>query len=156
MRPDQSQQSLDPELQNIFSGAALFEWKTEYSVGIATLDMHHKRMFDLVNALHEAMLQQQGRSVLAATLDGLIRYTQVHFNSEEVLMEVFAYPGLLEHRVEHDRLSRTVQAFQEQFLHGQAQLTVQLMEFLKTWLVNHLLVSDQKYVDYFTSCRPKQ
>jgi hemerythrin len=71
-------------------------------------------------------------------------------------MEVFAYPGLLEHRVEHDRLSRTVQAFQEQFLHGQAQLTVQLMEFLKTWLVNHLLVSDQKYVDYFTSCRPKQ
>jgi hemerythrin len=139
----------DSAAQSALPPAELFGWKPNYSVGIGIIDQHHQRLFSLVNSLHNAMVQQQGKIVLASTLTELFSYTQLHFTSEEVLMEAFGYPELLIHRIEHDRLLRTVQAFQDEFFRGQAQLTVQLMDFLKTWLQKHILGSDQRYVQFF-------
>jgi hemerythrin-like metal-binding protein len=104
-----------------------------------------------VNELHDAMRQQQGQAVLAPILDELICYTRIHFTSEEVLMEAFGYPESLLHRIEHDRLTRTVLEFQQQFAGGEVHLSVQLMEFLKSWLVKHILGIDQKYVEFFAA-----
>lgn len=139
----------DTRVPQVASHEQLFEWQPNYSVKIGIIDKHHQRMFELVNELHHAMCLQKGRDLLTATLDELIDYTRVHFASEEVLMEAFAYPETLLHTIEHDRLTRTVLEFQEQFASGQVCLTVHLMEFLKVWIASHILGSDQKYVDFF-------
>jgi hemerythrin len=140
-----AEDALHPWLQP----SPLFTWQPEYSVKIGVIDEHHKRLLALVNELHDAMRQQKGRAVLAATLNELICYTQAHFSAEEVLMEAFGYPESLQHRIEHDRLTRTVLEFQQQFMRGQVHISAQLMEFLKSWLVQHILGSDQKYVEFF-------
>lgn len=127
----------------------LFEWDPSYSVSVQLLDRHHQHLFGLVNGLHFAMLNQQGTAVLAATLEELVTYTRMHFVAEEVLMEAFSFPGYLQHRMEHERLTRTVTEFQSQFLSGQERLSVQLMEFLKSWLADHILGTDKKYSEFF-------
>jgi len=139
----------DAALIEWFQPSPLFEWQPEYSVRIGVIDEHHKRLFAMVNELHDAIRQQSGQAVLAATLEDLLCYTQVHFSAEEVLMEAFGYPESLLHRIEHDRLTRIVLEFQQQFAAGQVSIGIQLMEFLESWLVKHTLGSDKRYVDFF-------
>ena len=139
----------DAALGQWFRPLPLFQWQAEYSVKIGILDQHHKRLFELMNQLHDAMREQSGQAVLAAILDNLLCYTQAHFSAEEVLMEAFGYPETLPHRIEHDRLTRIVLEFQQQFVAGQVRIGIQLMEFLESWLVQHILGSDKKYVDFF-------
>jgi len=139
----------DSVIPNAFAPVDLLEWTAEHSVGIAVIDQHHQRLFHLVNALHSALLVQQGQNRMASLLTELIQCTQSHFTSEEVMMEAFGYPETEPHRIEHERMLRTVQAFQEQFFRGEAEITVQLMEFFKTWLHSHLLECDRKYMQFF-------
>ena len=62
--------------------------------GLASLtNITNKRLFALVNELHDAMRQHSGQAALAATLNELICSARVHFGAEEVLMEAFGYPG---------------------------------------------------------------
>ena len=129
----------------------LFEWDAMYSVKVDRLDGHHKRLFDLINKLHVAMLAREAKSVLAATLDELIAYTKMHFSAEENLLKSSGYPDLSAHMMEHDRFVRTVEEFQKHFESGQQFLSVQLMDFLKDWLCNHILRTDQKYSDFLAA-----
>ncbi len=39
----------------------MLEWKAEYSLGLARIDAQHRKLFDYVNALEEAMRKGQGR-----------------------------------------------------------------------------------------------
>lgn len=133
-----------------------FEWQPEYSVRIGVIDEHHKRLFALVNELHDAMRQHSGQAALAATLNELICSARVHFGAEEVLMEAFGYPESLPHRIEHDRLTRTMLEFQQQFAAGQVSIGVQLTEFLENWLVKHVLGSDKRYVNFFAERGARQ
>ena len=44
---------------------AFITWSyEEYGVNIKHLDGHHKRLFDLINTLHDAMQRGEGRNVL--------------------------------------------------------------------------------------------
>jgi hemerythrin len=139
----------DFAVSNAFAPVDLLEWTPEHSVGIAVIDQHHQRLFRLVNALHSALLVQQSQTRMASLLTDLIQSTQSHFTSEEVMMEAFGYPETELHRTEHENMLRTVQAFQEQFFRGEAEITVELMEFFKTWLHSHLLECDRKYMQFF-------
>ena len=43
------------------------------------------------------------------TLDYLADYTEFHFGEEEKLQESINYPGIAEHKKEHDKLRAVVQ-----------------------------------------------
>lgn len=123
----------------------MFDWKPEYSVSIPAIDAQHKKLFALAGELHTAMCQGKGSAVLEQSLSRLVDYTKDHFAAEERLMEKYKYPGLAVHKVEHEKLTAQVVEFQEKFRRKQALLTVELMQFLKSWLEHHISGSDQKY-----------
>jgi hemerythrin len=123
----------------------MFEWKAEYSVGIASIDAQHQKLFAIARALYEAMSAGRGKSALALILDRLVQYTAMHFAHEERLMRVYDYPNFLKHKAQHDALTKQVLAFQKDFESGKVSMTVQLLQFLKEWLENHIRVSDFEY-----------
>jgi hemerythrin-like metal-binding protein len=131
--------------------ACLFAWSDTYSVQIGIIDMQHKNLVNLVNELHQAMGVGQGKEQAGKILSNLIRYTQVHFKTEENLMESHKYPEYTSHKSEHDRLTKTVLDFQDKFQRNQVGLTVELMDFLKLWLTRHILGSDQKYTPFLNA-----
>jgi hemerythrin len=128
----------------------MFEWKPEYSVNIQSIDAQHQNLFAIGRELYAAMSAGQGKMAVGRILDRLVQYTIVHFAHEERLMKQHNYPNFLEHKAEHDALTAQVVAFQESFNAGQVTMAVQVLNFLKDWLENHIKGSDAAYAPCLT------
>lgn len=83
--------------------------------------------------------------MLGFILARLVQSTAGHFAHEERLMRLHDYQDLEAHKAQHDALTRQVLEFQAKFQAGQATMTVQVLQFLKNWLVEHIQGSDLKY-----------
>lgn len=123
----------------------LFAWSEEYSVGVVELDAQHKKLFSLVNELHEAMAAGQGKEALERTLASLINYTRSHFAAEERFMKASGYPKFLQHKAEHEALTKKVLDYQKSYRTGKIALSIEVMDFLKGWLRQHVMASDKRY-----------
>lgn len=133
---------------------ALMTWNdNDFSVNIKVLDTHHKKLFDLINALHDAMKQSKVRDVLAQIFSELIDYTVYHFRAEEELFQKYVYPEYTQHKKEHDDLTRQALELKAACDKDQmmAVLTMETMEFLKDWLKNHICGTDKKYTKFLNS-----
>jgi hemerythrin len=126
----------------------MFEWKSQYSVHIPSIDGQHQNLFRMAEDLYGAMAAGQGKLALGKILDRLVQYTKVHFAHEERLMSLHRYPGMAEHVAEHQALTRQVVDFQTDFESGKALMTIQVLQFLKDWLKHHIAESDQKYAPF--------
>jgi hemerythrin len=127
---------------------AFINWNESYSVHIKQLDEQHKKLFQIVNALYDAMKNGKGNDVLAGVFDELINYTKLHFSTEENLLKIHNYPNLTAHKMEHERLVNQVLDLQKQFMDGGAALSIKVSNFLKEWLMNHIKKSDIAYSKY--------
>ena len=92
------------------------------------------------------MRNRAGKTVLGATLAELARYTVEHFQFEEQQMAAAGYPQLENHKRLHEKLVAQVVDFQRQFEAGSVTVTLDLMNFLSDWLVNHIKGVDRQYV----------
>lgn len=128
---------------------ALFTWNDSYSVSNEAIDNQHKKLIDLINTLHEAMIKGEGRSVLSDVLKELLAYTKTHFKSEEALMEKAGYSELGAHKAIHDQFTAQVDDFCKKYESGNLAVTMELMGTLKNWLIDHIQGTDKRYVSRF-------
>lgn len=126
----------------------MFEWSNSYSVGIGSIDAQHQNLFRLADELYAAMNAGQGKAVCAKILDRLVQYTNTHFAHEERLMRLHDYPDFAAHKAQHDALCKQVQQFQADFNSGRVAMTIQLFQFLKKWLQEHIKGTDRLYAPY--------
>jgi hemerythrin len=115
------------------------KWTNDLATGVAEIDEQHRSLFDWLGQLECAAADQRAMTA-AYCLTRLGQYTRSHFDAEEALMAGCAYPGLANHRAEHD-------AFREQLRELQAaslnrDITGDAIELLRSWLVTHIMVSD--------------
>jgi len=124
---------------------ALMTWNSKYSVGVNALDGQHTVLFGLVNDLHAAMMKGQAQSLTGPLLRKLVEYTHTHFSDEERMMAAARYPGLADHRTKHRELIKEVEEYAARFESGEVALNIQLLNFLRDWLSNHILKVDHEY-----------
>lgn len=124
---------------------ALLTWNSNYAVGVKPMDSQHTVLFGLLNDLHAAMASGQAQSMTGPLLRKLVDYTHTHFAAEETMMTVAKYPGLAEHKVKHRELLKQVEEFAARFERGEAALNIDLMNFLRDWLTNHIEKVDHAY-----------
>lgn len=130
---------------------SLFKWKEEYSVKVTDFDDQHKKLINLLNRLFDAMGAGKGKEMVGPILTELIDYTVVHFKAEEKVMFTHAYPDMKAHIEEHELLKKRVYAFKADFDAGKAPLTIEVMNFLKDWLTNHIVDTDKRYGPYMNA-----
>jgi hemerythrin-like metal-binding protein len=124
---------------------ALMRWSDCYSVGVKNLDEQHAEFIELMNELESSMQQGQIQSNVGSLLSRLMTHAHEHFSTEERLMETAGFPGLAMHRVEHQALLFDVEEFAIHFKQGDHAVGIELLNFLRGWLINHLQQMDQKY-----------
>ncbi|HTX39021.1 MAG TPA: bacteriohemerythrin [Bryobacteraceae bacterium] len=129
----------------------MFEWRKEFSVDIGSVDAQHQNLFAIAGELYAAMIAGQSKMAMARILDRLVQYTKMHFAHEERLMQQFGYPALEAHKAEHQALTAKVLKFQQEFEQGQVNISVQLLQFLRTWLEGHIKGSDKRYSPFLKS-----
>ncbi|MBX7192613.1 MAG: bacteriohemerythrin [Sandaracinaceae bacterium] len=130
----------------------LMEWNEKLSVGIKQFDDEHKKLVGMVNELFDGVQAGRGKELLGPTLDGLVSYTVTHFANEERYMTQHKYPSLAAHKAEHDALTKQVAEVQAKYKAGaSAALSMEVMAFLKNWLVKHIMGSDKAYTPFLNS-----
>ncbi len=126
----------------------LIDWNDHFSVGIPSIDEQHKKLVNMINALHAAIEQDQGEDALNDIFDGLAVYIEKHFSYEEGLFAEHGFPDEEAHRREHEILTEQVETLRKRFEAEEGMITVALLEFLKNWLQNHILDSDKRYSSF--------
>jgi hemerythrin len=131
------------------------EWDKKYQTGIIEIDAQHKKLFGLYNSLVSAIYEGQSDIHLQNSLKELIDYAMMHFRIEESYMQKYEYPEFEEHKQEHRKLREQTYFLAKDFEQGKPVLTMDLLDFLKKWLSNHVMVSDMKYKKYLWKKLPK-
>jgi hemerythrin len=72
-------------------------------------------------------------------------YTKFHFNSEEKLMADSQYIGLVGQKAEHAAFIKKSNEFHENIASGKLAISIDVLNFLKEWWTNHILITDMKY-----------
>lgn len=130
---------------------ALITWKEVYSVNITEIDNQHKKLIELINNLHDAMITGKGKEEISKTLRGLVNYTLTHFATEEKYFDQYDFPGSEAHKKQHRDLVEQVAALQKKHESGERVLTIDVMNFLRDWLNDHIIGSDKGYGSYLNS-----
>ena len=124
----------------------LMEWTEDMSVGVKVIDDDHKKLIGMLNELNDGILADKTGASLESVIEGLLRYTKYHFAREERFFAKTGYPGGAAHKAEHDLLATRVGNLQMRFETGQSIiLSMEAVEFLKNWLTDHIMGSDQQY-----------
>lgn len=120
-------------------------WKKEYSVGNEKLDQQHQVLVDLINKLHEAMKSGKASKEIGLIVDEMVEYAKFHFEAEEKLMIEKNYIGLASQKTEHGAFMKKTTEFQKDIKSGKLAVSLEVLNFLKDWLTNHILIADMKY-----------
>lgn len=121
------------------------EWTEKLATGVTEMDEQHKKLLNIINDLYDAMKQGKGKEVIDKVINELIRYTDYHFTSEEGLMSKYGYSEVMSHKKEHEYFKNKIMEFSDKRAKGEITLSIEIMNFLKEWLTNHIMHTDKKY-----------
>ncbi len=124
-------------------------WQEDFSVGVKDFDEDHKKIVNFINKLHLGFISGEGVAAMKEVLNGLVDYTAIHFKKEEDSMEKYNYPEKDTHKAAHDSMVNKVKEFQENYDQGKTAFSLELMSFLRDWLINHIRKTDMAYKKFF-------
>ncbi len=127
--------------------APVIVWEDSWSVGIEDIDDDHKKLVLLIQKLFGALISAQGAEYVKTVFFELIDYTRYHFEREEEIYEKYNYHELEHHKQLHQDLIQQVLDISKDIISGgqTEQISDEFYEFLKRWLVDHILEEDLKF-----------
>ena len=83
---------------------SLIEWRDEFSLGVASVDLEHRELIDLINGLHALIGDNASADNIVSMLGEIFAQISAHFALEEKYMRDAHYPLLDEHKSDHETL----------------------------------------------------
>jgi len=124
------------------------------TIGIEEIDKQHQELLDRMELLRDYMRRGLSKDAIRDTLKFLESYVVEHFATEVRYMQQYRYPGMLEHKAEHETFLRDFTAFKEKFTSLQAQgesttfLGLDIVRKLNAWFTNHIETVDMKMGEF--------
>ncbi len=128
-----------------------FPFELRYLVGVEALDRQHKQIVDLLNELYGSVTAQQSRDSHLELLTRLINLTRTHLATEEQVLRARSYPDYLRHKAAHEGLARNLLEFREQVVRRKHELTIECVDLIKLWLLDHFAEFDLAYARFLGS-----
>ena len=124
---------------------AFVDWSKSLETGNTQIDQQHQKLVEILNRLHEAMHSGKGSALLSTVFGELLDYTSYHFNTEEELFGPVDYPEKAQHIQEHKALVNQALELKQKFDSGKAFISVEVLNFLRDWVTNHIMKMDMTY-----------
>ncbi len=119
-------------------------WSDSYKIGVPKIDNQHRQLFDLLEALRLSLPRGLQNAAVGAALKALVDYTQTHFAEEELFMRQIKFERLEEHAKLHRDLVGEVVAILQRLKSDEDYSALDLIAFLKHWIVDHMIDEDTK------------
>jgi len=127
----------------------LIEWTDDLAIGHAEIDRDHQNLVDILNRLHDAMQEGQGRQILSQIINDLAKYAHEHFSREETLMRESGFHEFERHKKRHAELLQQLNEIAVKHGNGSFSVTMETMNFLREWLRVHIQREDAKLAALF-------
>ena len=130
-----------------------FEWTQEMSVNNDVIDSQHQQLFDKINILLTAMIEDRAEHVVDDMVEFFKHYMEEHLQYEEKFLEEIHYPAIDEHKNEHQKFVDKYHELQARLdqTDDKNHLVIEIENFMGSWLTSHILVEDQKYKKYISA-----
>lgn len=122
-----------------------FKWKNDYSVKNEILDGEHKKLIGIINELYISFMNREENEKLGEMLSKLQEYTIYHFSHEEELLKERNNPLSATHKAKHNDFIEKVKSMKEKHEKGTTEIKYEMMNFLRSWLTDHIIGTDKKY-----------
>ena len=126
-------------------GADLIDWNAGFETGVEPIDAQHRELAGLVNELHRLSAGVHDRAEALALLERVGHHVRAHFEAEERVMRAASPTRCLNHAASHALMEGQFQAMCEQVAAGVVDLEVASRDFLRFWLMDHILVCDRPH-----------
>ena len=118
-------------------------WRDSMKIGDPELDADHRKFIALLNLI-ERNLEQKDVAPANDIFEELLTYVESHLPEEEGYMERIGYPGLDEHKAQHEQfaydfyvlLGRFRASIDDEERHRHVE---KLAEMVREWLIDHIL-----------------
>jgi hemerythrin len=132
------------------------DFNGDLKTGIAAVDEQHAVLIDIYNELISAMEENHGNRVMNEILARLFRYAKEHFSAEEELLLEHHYDELQRHQDKHTDLVKSIRRYVFRHTRGGERITQEMVNFIGTWITEHIMVEDMKYVDCLNETAKKE
>jgi len=126
-----------------------FVWKSEFDLGIPTVDAEHQWFFEIINRLYAAMSAGVRAAEMNAIADELVAYASTHFAHEEKLLAEMKYPAVGIQRKQHEYFMRELGNLPI------ASSSCDALAVLKDWMLNHIMGTDRQCVAWIEATAEK-
>ncbi|SDZ80949.1 hemerythrin [Desulfuromusa kysingii] len=126
-------------------------WTEKYSVENTVLDNQHKYLIKIINNLYNGTHGDEGQYNVKTIIDELWRYTDVHLKTEEKMLQNINYHQLDSHIQLHGEMVEKIKSWNLTSDCNEKEELTALLDFLKKWWTNHILIEDHKYVEFMQS-----
>lgn len=125
----------------------MYEMKPEYYTGIDFLDEEHAKLFAIADKAYDLLMNDfipDKYDYIMEVIKELKDYTKYHFDHEEAYMNSIGYKRILSQKVAHDDFIEKIKEINPEVIdEDQKDALLELLEFLTTWLVEHIYKSDK-------------
>ena len=123
---------------------AWVEWDDIPSVGIDTIDEHHRYLFDLINDLFEVVINKRGVREISRLIKATDAYAKVHFRTEEQMMRHYGYEDIHRQEQQHHAFEAKIHELFEELHANPLIAQFEVLSYLRDWLIHHIRVEDAK------------
>lgn len=123
-----------------------YEWSDSYIIDNGIIDEQHRKLCsigaeieELVN-MKDLYSEEKYHEKILHCLAELIKYTIVHFKTEEEIMCKHNYKYIDQHRKLHEELIDKVSSIRQRYEDN--SIDAELDGLLNSWLINHIFQED--------------
>jgi len=118
-------------------------WRDTMKIGDPELDAEHRKFIALLNLI-ERGLEQNDVSPAVDIFEELLIYVETHLPAEEAYMERIGYPGLDDHKRQHEEFTYNFYVllgrFRASYDDAERQRHVErLAQMVREWLIDHIM-----------------
>ena len=116
---------------------SLLEWKSEFSVGIESMDFEHREMIGMINEIYDELTQRRNAKSIEQFLGDIHAAISAHFALEERMMRNAGYGEYEAHKDDHEELLDQIRDMMDGFRADSESGFGILRENLANWFEAH-------------------
>ncbi|MEI6733405.1 MAG: bacteriohemerythrin [Comamonadaceae bacterium] len=131
------------------------QWREQLGVGNDLIDNDHKHLIAIINQAEDT-LQTKNMSSLKIVLNSLADYSKFHFAREELVAAAAGFPQVTQLHESHEALMKKLNEVSQELETELSEVPAQhLVQFLRDWLINHVIKEDLMMKPFLARFSPK-
>jgi len=131
-------------------------WRNEWNSGHPTIDDQHRVLMKLASDLERSAMLNQDKNLLLIQIKRIIKEIEIHFEEEEAILKIKAYPEYKNHQNIHQKLLNKLAKLWSLFNDNQIDIFAFVRFVVKDVIWDHFVKEDVNFFPYVTTLKSNQ